>query len=205
MNLKSLVASGQVDLGEIRERLDGCSFAECVDQVHALGRAEQRALFRKAGQGPALTLAHFVPPQTPPAQAVHHHGRNTLPLPGKNRFFQKRFCRPEDGSERLFGYNEAPSGWLVGPGFFVVVPTAGKPDWMERGAVVVDYFQVPPADARLPAGWPRLVPNNRGLSRFVYNRTRDFMRGISDRVSIGAAYKGEKSLDHYFVLVREDG
>ena len=29
------------------------------------------------------------------------------------------------------------------------------------------------------------------------------MRKVSDRVSIGAAYKVEKALDHYFVLVRE--
>jgi hypothetical protein len=29
--------------------------------------------------------------------------------------------------------------------------------------------------------------------------------GVSAHVSIGAAYKGEKALDHYFVLVRQDG
>ena len=32
----------------------------------------------------------------------------------------------------------------------------------------------------------------------------DFMRRVSQHVSIGAAYKGEKKLDHYFVLVRQD-
>ena len=48
-----------------------------------------------------------------------------------------------------------------------------------------------------------MVPNTQGLQRFVYHRTRDFMRGVSAHVSIGAAYKVEKSLDHYFVLVRE--
>jgi hypothetical protein len=47
------------------------------------------------------------------------------------------------------------------------------------------------------------VPNSRGLQRFVYHRTRDFMRRVSRHVTIGAAYKGESPLDHYFVLVRE--
>ena len=110
---------------------------------------------------------------------------------------------PQDGSERLFGYNHAPSGKLVGPGYFVAVPTRGQPAWAERGPVVVDYFQVP--DGPVPGEWPKVVPNSKGLQRFVYNGTRDFMRRVSAHVSIGAAHKGEKSLDHYFVLVRQDG
>ena len=136
-------------------------------------------------------------------QAVNHQGRNTLPLPGKHRRFQKCFCRPEDGSERLFGYNDAPSRGLIGPGYFVALPTVGQPDWEARGAVVVDYFQVP--DAEVCADWPAVVPNTQGLQRFVYHRTRDFMRRVSEHVSIGAAYKAEKALDHYFTLCRRSG
>jgi hypothetical protein len=30
------------------------------------------------------------------------------------------------------------------------------------------------------------------------------MRRVSAHVTVGAAYKGEKSLDHYFMLCRED-
>ena len=41
------------------------------------------------------------------------------------------------------------------------------------------------------------------LSRFVYHHTRDFMRRVSRHVSIGAAYKDERPLDHYFVLCRQ--
>jgi hypothetical protein len=52
-------------------------------------------------------------------------------------------------------------------------------------------------------GWPKVVANNVGLQVLVYNGTRDFMRRVSDHVSIGAAYKGENPLDHYFTLVRE--
>ena len=149
-----------------------------------------------------FALDHFVPRGVPPVTAVHHKGKNTLPLPGKHKFFEKRFARPQDGSERLFGYNQSPSKNLVGPGFFVTVYTHSNPAWSERGAIVVDYFQVP--DGAVPAGWPAVIPNSQGLQRFVYKGTRDFMRRVSGHVSIGAAYKGEKALDHYFVLVRQD-
>jgi hypothetical protein len=53
------------------------------------------------------------------------------------------------------------------------------------------------------AGWPKVVPNQKGLQVLVYNGTRDFMRKVSSSVTIGAAYKGETPLDHYFVLVRK--
>jgi hypothetical protein len=121
---------------------------------------------------------------------------------GPLRLFQKRFSRPEDGSDRLFGYNESPFKTTIGPGFFVAIPTAGKPAWEERGAIVIDYFQIP--DGPVPSGWPRVIPNTKGLQRFVYHRTRDYMRRVSAHVTIGAAFKEESSLDHYFILCRED-
>ena len=69
-----------------------------------------------------------------------------------------------------------------------------------HGGVVVDYFEVP-AEAVVD-GWPRVVPNGRGLQRFVYHQTRDFLRAVSEHVSIGAAFKRNRPLDHYFVLCR---
>lgn len=101
----------------------------------------------------------------------------------------------------MFGYNETPVLRLIGPGYFVAVATAGEPAWASRGAVVVDYFRVP--DSPVPDGWPRVVPNSHGLQRLVYYHTRDFMRRLSRHVTIGAAYKVEQPLDHYFLLVRE--
>ena len=132
---------------------------------------------------------------------MRHFGRNTLPLPGAHKQFEKRFCRPRSDGGRLFGYNEAPSRWIVGPGYFVAVPTAGHARWENRGPVVIDYYQVP--EGPVPQRWPRIVPNSHGVQRFVYFRTRDFMRSVSQHVSIGAAYKEDKKLDHYFVLCRE--
>ena len=90
---------------------------------------------------------------------------------------------------------------LIGPGFFVGVPTDGNSDWEQRGAIVIDYFQTP--DGEVADGWPKVVPNSKGLQRFVYYQTRDFMRRVSEHVSVGAAYKVEKPLGHFFMLCRE--
>jgi hypothetical protein len=201
-NLKDMLASDRADIDEIGAWLDAATPEQRREAVFALDRRGQRELYRRAGMGAAIALEHFVPRELPALRPVHHRGKNTLPLPRKHRFFEKRFCRPQDGSERLFGYNHAPSGKLVGPGYFVAVPTREQPAWTERGPIVVDYFQVP--DGPVPGEWPKVVPNSKGLQRFVYNGTRDFMRRVSAHVSIGAAYKGEKALDHYFVLVRQD-
>lgn len=201
--LNDLVLDLSTTIAAIAEHLDGLEESACIAALDALGRHEQRALYDKAAAAAPLTLAHFVPDTAAPLEAVNHQGRNTLPLPGKHRRFHKCFCRPRGSNDRLFGYNEAPSRGLIGPGYFVAVATAGQPDWEARGAIVVDYFQVP--DAEVCAGWPAVVPNTKGLQRFVYRGTRDFMRRVSQQVSIGAAYKGEKALDHYFTLYRRQG
>jgi hypothetical protein len=200
--LRDMLASDGTGIAEIGAWLDGVTAPARLDAAFALDRGAQRELFKRARTGAPLTLEHFVPPEVAALRPVHHRGKNTLPLPRKHRFFEKRFCRPQDDSQRLFGYNHAPSKGLVGPGYFVAHSTADQPAWTERGAIVVDYFQAP--DGPVPAEWPKVVPNSHGLQRFVYAGTRDFMRRISAHVSIGAAYKGEKPLDHYFVLVRQD-
>jgi hypothetical protein len=200
--LLKMLASQDTRVDEIAAWLDAADPAARLEHVFALDRAGQRALYRRAESSPPITLEHFVPSTIDAVQPVHHKGKNTLPLPGKHRFFEKRFARPRDGRERLFGYNHAPSKKLLGPGYFVAESALTKPNWLERGAIVVDYFQVP--DGEVPGTWPPVIPNEQGLQRFVYKGTRDFMRRVSAHVSIGAAYKGEKALDHYFVLVRRD-
>ena len=200
VRLQRRIRERSTSIAEIGARLDELDPYERLLALNSLGRDMQRCLYQKAEGAPPIELAHFVPDPLSPRMAVHHHGHNTLPLPGPHRRFQKRFCRPEDGSERLFGYNEGPTRGLVGPGYFVAMSTAGNPEWAARGAVVVDYFQVP--DGKVALGWPRVIPNEAGLQRFVYSGTRDFMRRVSTHVSIGAAFKGERSIDHYFVLCR---
>jgi hypothetical protein len=201
VSLTDLIARPETGIDEIARYLDALDGATRWAEVGSLDRDQQRTLFEKAAFAEPLTLDYFVG-DAAPRQEVIHDGLNTLPLPGPIRKFQKRFSRPEgaDGV-RLFGYNEGPTRKLVGPGFFVAIPTKGTPAWQSRGAVVVDYFQVP--DGAVPDGWPAVVPNDWRLQRFVYDQTRDFMRRVSKHVSIGAAFKREKPLDHYFVLCRQ--
>lgn len=200
--LQLMLDSGGTSIEEIGVWLDQANPADRLEAAFSLDRAGQRMLFKRARCDAPFALTHFVPEGVLPLRAVHHKGKNTLPLPSKHRLFEKRFARPNDGSERLFGYNHAPSRKLIGPGYFVAVYAGARPEWRERGAIVVDYFQVP--DGAVPADWPEVIPNSQGLQRFVYRGTRDFMRRVSEHVSIGAAYKGEKALDHYFILVRPD-
>jgi hypothetical protein len=186
----------------IAKELDAMSPRERRDALRTTTREEQRALYKKSEASPPVTLDDFVPASVGALTPVRHWGRNTLPLLPSWKFFSKVFARPKGGAgDRLFGYNDSPTGWLIGPGYYVAVPTKGNADWEARGAAVVDYYQVP--DGEVPAGWPKVVPNSHGLQMFVYKGTRDFMRRVSEGVTIGVAYSGEKLLDHYFTLVRD--
>lgn len=202
MDLKALVLDASVDIHAIAAALDALSADERLEAAHSLNRREQRELYRKAAASAPLTLDDFVPSNKAALEPVHHRGRNTLPMPRSLQLFEKRFCRPQARKDALYGYNQSPFIGTVGPGFFVAIPTDANPAWKERGAIVVDYFQVP--DGPVPAAWPKVIPNTQGLQKFVYNRTRDFMRRVSKHVTIGAAHKVEKPLDHYFILVRQD-
>ncbi|MFP6639331.1 MAG: hypothetical protein VCC04_03730, partial [Myxococcota bacterium] len=140
----------------------------------------------------------FVPRNVSDECEVIHYGRNSQPL---FKYFQKRWSRPAGRNDQLFGYNEARVRPLIGPGYFVAHPTDADGSDV-RGAVVVDYFMMP--DGPVPAGWPHIKANDRGLQMFVYNKTRDYMRRISEHVSLGIAYRMEKRVMGYFVLCRED-
>lgn len=201
--LRRLIKEPSTGIGAIASYLDGLDHGRRMKALSTTTRSDQRLLWVKAAQSSPLTLEHFLPDTAGPLVPVVHHGRNTLPLPRPQKFFRKPMARPEDGSPRAFGYNDAPSRKLIGPGYFVLIETAGESSvWEERGAWVVDYLQHP--DGRVPLPWPEVRSNREGLQRFVYHGTRDFMRKVSDHVSIGAAYKAEKALDHYFTLCRED-
>lgn len=202
MTLKQMLADPSTPLEPIAAWLDSQSHEARLAATRALGRGEQRRLYQLAQGAPPLSLVDFVPEASADLAPVRHHGTNTLPLPGGFRRFEKRFCRPAGETNRLFGYNEGASRPLIGPGYFVALSTDDRPDWQAHGSVVVDYFQVP--DAEVAPGWPAVKPNSAGLQVLVYHQTRDYMRRVSQHVTIGAAFKKDKALDHYFTLVRED-
>jgi len=187
---------------EIAEHLDALDPSDRWRSVEWLTWHDQRTLYELTSTAEPLGLEHFVPAEVADGGEVVHRGRNSLPLPRLFRFFEKRFARPYEGRrDRLFGFNAGASRPIIGPGYFVTIETAHRDGWVHRGGVVIDYFQVP--DGRVPAAWPRVVPNSRGLQTLVYRGTRDFMRRVSEHVSVGAAYKGELKIEQFFVLVRQ--
>jgi hypothetical protein len=199
MSLKDMIAQSSTPIEEIGRYLDALDEPVRLREIYALGKRDQELLFEKA-RPEECTLEHFVPPLTKPLSEVIHYGKNTLPAFTQ---FQKRFTKPLGGAgDQLFGYNEGSTRGLIGPGYFVAYRTEGRPEWEAIGGVVIDYFKVPEGQ-QVPEGWPKVVPNSRGLQMFVYNKTRDFMRQVSGHVTIGAAYRGEKPMGAYFVLCRQ--
>jgi hypothetical protein len=202
VSLREKIWNDTTSLDVIAAYLDHLAPGERLAETRSLSRRDQRRLYQRAAGARPLTLDDLVGSDVAPRTEVIHNGRNSLPLPASLRLFQKRFSKPEKGEGRLFGYNETPPlVRLLGPGCFVALPTFGKSAWEARGGVVVDYYQVP--DGPVPAGWPKVIPNSQGLQYFVYNKTRDYLRRVSSHVTVGAAYKGETALDHYFMLCRE--
>jgi len=177
--------------------LDGLSAGERLAQVRTLSRRDQAALFEHAS-GRACRIANeFVPTDVPPLVEVIHEGLNSMPM---FRLFQKRFCRPSNGSaDRAWGYNEQTMKAVTGPGYFV----AHEAD-AENGVrtVVVDYRATLPTEK--PEGWPQILRNDQRLSRFIYNGTQDWMWRVSSHVTIGRAQRVSGWMDNWFVLCRRD-
>jgi hypothetical protein len=115
-------------------------------------------------------------------------GLNSLPL---FRKFEKRFARTARG--KVIGFNFQAMSFITGPGYFTVEPAGNE--------LLIDYTKVP-GQADAPAGWPKVKPNERGLSRFVYKNLHDFCRRVSRDVLIGQATHLGKPIHQYFVLVR---
>jgi len=194
MTLAERILEPDADIGTIDAWLDGLDPSKRLEETRGLGPKAQRRLWRLC-RGRVITLDHFVPKDRAALQPVRHFGRNTLPA---FTTFEKRFCRPSEGEDRsmLWGYNEGSTRAVVGPGYFIVRETGGD----SRGESVIDYTRVPPDK---PAEWPAIKRNERGLSRFVYAGMLDFMRKVSDHVSIGRAYRGGRETANCFVLCRE--
>ncbi len=190
--LRALVASPTSEAGAVGELLNGCrTHAQRMEAVTAMGGpALQKRLWDVAASAAPVTLADVVPPDEKPLREIIYHGKNSLPA---FSLFQKRFCRPPDGGDTLWGYNHQQLAWLTGPGYFVVHRDGDD-------AAAIDYRLVPD---RQPPGWPAVLPNDRGVSRFVYKDMVDFLRRLSRHVFIGRATRRGKDLGNYFLLCRE--
>lgn len=182
-------------LERLSTALDRMDPASRLATVQTIEPKEQRKLWElfQDQQAPA---DHFVPSGTDPLKEVIHHGKNTLPA---HNFFQKRFCLADDDSGELWGYNHQSLSWVTGPGYYVAHSAEDEKD--APSSFVIDYTRIPP---KKPESWPEIIPNEKKLGRFVYHGMKDYMRRVSEHVSIGRAYKKGKPMDAWFVLVRED-
>lgn len=178
---------------ELATHLDGLTPDARLAQTLALTDRQQAQLFDVVEGARRFTLDDLAPSTTPPLVGVRHEGRNSLYAFTR---FAKVFAVPDDAglvpTER-WGFNDTSTlvTTAVGPGYFVAVPQGDE--------VLVDYTRLPPKG--LP-GAPPPRSNATRLSLFVYNRTRDLVRGVSTHVSIGRAWRGTRRLDNWFVLCR---
>jgi len=192
--LKELVSRPLPDAGEIAAHLDGLSTADRIVAVRDLqGTRLQGALWNAVAANPRIATADLVPGDYPALRPVIFHGKNSLPAFTE---FQKICFRPDAASSVAWGYNETRIRGLVGPGYYVLHDTGEA----RLGGAAFDYTQLP--SSKLPA-WPEILPNEAGLSRFVYANMLDYMRRVSADVFIGSAVRGGKEMGSYFVLARE--
>lgn len=194
-NLNDMILHSGKGIKEIGEFLDRLDPQTRIKTVRTLNSTAQKALWELAENNKAV-LEDFVPPDRKPLEQVIHYGINTLPV---FNFFEKRFCRPPEGEpqDELWGYNEGPTRIIVGPGYFVTHLTEGNP----RGNTVIDYYRMPKDK---PADWPALVPNTSGIMAVVWGYMEDFMRKVSQHVSIGRAHKKHLQTNNFFTLCREE-
>lgn len=197
----ALLDDAALTYAAMRDHFDALDADGCWKEVQFYGGKQLRRMYELAAEAEPITMAHFVPVSAAEGVIVNHRGRNSIPLPlAAFRMFSKPMVKLPQHPGVLCGFNDTATTGSIGPGFFIC--RESDPADVDRGAWVVDYLQVPSGE--MPSGWPALKRNEQGLQRWVYGGTQDFMRKVSDRVSIGMPFKGAKSLGMPFVLVRED-
>jgi len=179
-----------LDLPRLSTVLDELGHVGRVDTIRNWDRDIMAKLYEAVKGYRKVTLDDYVPPSAAPLTQVIHHGKNSLPA---FTHFQKRFCKPADANDKLYGYNHQTMAPFTGPGYYV--------SYVEGDEVFIDYTQIPPAK---PDAWPPIMQNEARLGRFVYSGMIDIMRGISTHVSIGRAKKKGEMMDAWFVLCRQD-
>ena len=191
LKLKEALAKPTLDLEQLSSRLDSVDQGERLAEIWSLNAVEQARLFEAVKGHHPITVDDLVPAGTAALQGVTHEGKNSLPM---FNHFAKVFYRPEASAAELNGFNrnDAVVGTTVGPGYFVAY--AHGP-----GEVLLDYTRLP---TKKPDGWPAIAPNDSRLSRFVYNNTKDLLRGVSKHVIIGHASRNGVDLPNWFVLCR---
>jgi len=188
---QDMLRNPAVDMPTVAGFLDDLDHPVRLAAVRSLSPKHLKHLYDAAASFRKVTINDVVPKAKGANNQVRHYGKNSLPA---FTIFEKRFIRPEKDARELWGYNFQTMSPLTGPGYFIAR------DNQERDEVDIDYNHVPPES---PPGWPKLAENTKGLSRLVYAYMIDRLRGITQQVSIGRAWKQGKIQNAWFILCRE--
>ena len=194
MTLSDLLKTDTPDRAAIADFLNGLPALDQVREVRSLSVKMVHRCWAVFEPGETIGLDHLVPTEHPADKAVHHMGVNTLPA---FRHFEKRFTRAPGNPDEIWGYNHQTFAWLTGPGSFVVHEKV----FDNEDALFIDYRSIPEGTV---AGWPAPKSNDKGIAKLVYGGMQDYMRKVSDRVSVGRAFTHGKDRGESFMLVRAD-
>ncbi len=191
----NILGRGAIDIARVGKILDAMTEKDRLTFVRALTKSDMMRLW-KASEGREATAEDFVPMSLPLGTEVIHEGKNSLPM---FSLFQKRFTRAEGREGVVYGYNHTPFNWTTaGPGYFVGHVRPGETSFG------IDYYEVPPKHAHLPYKWPRVRPNELGLQFLIYAKMVDYMRKVSDTVTVGRAWMRGRKTSNLFVLTRTE-
>lgn len=192
-SVRELLGYGPIDIDALARRLEALDEAGRVAFVRGLKKADMLRLW-DACEGREVTADDFVPRGTRIGTEVIHKGKNSLPAFSD---FEKRFTPADGRPGQVYGYNH---NWFnfttAGPGYFV---GHFRPDETAFG---LDYYEVPPVSAPLPATWPKVRKNEIGLQVLIYAKMVDYMRKVCDGVTIGRAWMRGKRTSNFFLLAR---
>lgn len=180
----------KVDHEHLAAILDGLGHEGRVHTIRHWGKKVQAEIYEASKGVLPIDLDFLVPSSIGSLVEVIHDGMNTLPM---FTHFQKRFVKLDDEEFKVGGYNHQTMSPFTGPGYFVVEPGTGE----HEGELAIDYTKVP---KHKPDSWPEIKTN----SGPVYGGMIDYLRRISEHVSIGRATKGGKQMDAWFALCRKD-
>lgn len=184
-SFSDLVQKG-ASASDIAQHLDSLAAEERVRQCLALPGKLQPKLFDLAkGQG-ALDIESFVGAT---GETVIYELKNNLPV---FNISQKRFYKPEEGEVVGYNHTTGVAARFAGPGYFF----AGN---SEGGELVFDYERLPTLQ---PEGWPEIRPNTGLIPGMTYGNMLDYVRSVSAHTVIGAAYRGGKPRNAWFLLTR---
>ncbi len=189
----SVFLEPSVDIDRLAEILDGLGHEGRVHAMRTWNKKRMASIY-EACAGRSITIEQVVPASIGADVEVIHDLRNTLPL---FTDAQKRFARTT--TDEIGGYNRQHGIARVSePGYFMVRQGEGE----HANELVIDYGKVPTSK---PASWPAIEANDKGiLNGIVWGGMVDYLRRVSQHVSVGFATKGGKPIGQYFALVRRE-